>query len=758
MADERNNPLGLELSNEAAEMYERVYRSNFARYLNGLSEEELGHRRAEIEEIMTKILHAANEQCDGDYDKNRMRDDFVPSNYLLNLENEFAQMADARNYILSLEKARAERDLGTTEGILESRNHMRNTQNISNMFNYITPQKLYNMLTEEQKQLVEEEAKQKISEQNGQISYGDLVDIYDKIAGPEIVNRGMDIAMEENNLQVLSSYIFTEGMQEYIGNPEGGSIEEFYDGIQSYIEDRVNRIEKYGFDMNHGEVQDLIENLSNLYGKNLQSELGRKSPVYTYDVLAISRVLNNTSKNIDIGNIKDINQLIKISDFTVSRICDLRKALQIKGKGLDQERLQRKMREAVRYEHLLNKYNKYVADKRIAREKEIKQALGKARYQVAKRVPKIKEAIFARGDKILSKYWNNEYTPEKEGLFKKIGNFFNKFRVTDNPTKNIARRANMVAARGFSVDAEMMENYKILKGDHEKLKERVLELEKYIKQEPLEVNKEQEINKETEMEQNVKQEVEREERQEQSNFDPYKRMTEKCSDLTQLSMIIKADISKTEVDYKNEEIVLHGYAGETLRFDYNDMKIIENTFPSEIDNKEIDYEKLVGAVEHRQVMGEMKNNEFRRGEGKDIVECMRELDIKKDISLIESSFAQSLGCDTAKIDLDRGIIQAYSIDNNEFKSFTVSLRDGNDINMMHYNKSTGEMEECAVTSLAAQTIISEIRDKLSDRSIEKEEQSLDDILNDAKEAEVIDMNDIEFDEFYVPEEPDEMAF
>lgn len=223
-------------------------------------------------------------------------------------------------------------------------------------------------------------------------------------------------------------------------------------------------------------------------------------------------------------------------------------------------------------------------------------------------------------------------------------------------------------------------------------------------------------------------------------------------------MIIKADISKTEVDYKNEEIVLHGYAGETLRFDYNDMKIIENTFPSEINNKEIDYEKLVGAVEHRQIMGEMKNNEFRRGEGKDIVDCIRELDIKKDVSLIESSFAQSLGCDTAKIDLDKGIIQAYSVDNNEFKAFTVSLRDGNDINMMHYNKSTGEMEECAVTSLAAQTIISELRDKLSDRNIEKEEQTLDDILNDAKEAEVIDMNDIEFDEFYVPEEPDEMAF
>lgn len=683
-----NDSLNPEILSMPEELDKLLNSQLLNRNINSMNLEKNRQYEEMINQTMKRIIEIADEQVKGDYNEIAKKEDFIPTNYLVNLQNYMMELNNIRNLLIKNQRELYERDI--VSEYVSQQNYDRN-KNINNEFR----NNLIHNLTDEHKEFVQGVMK------NGRISVSELVDALDNKFGVSFVNKVME--------QTKEFEIFKK--DELVKDAK--FMDEAYDEVQKNIEELINKIEQRGLTYDSEEAKHLKEYIEKIQNsKSMTSEFITKT----------NQVFGKTE-------ITDLDSLIKSADNTINRLYSMREHYKISGMEKDLKREQEKLREQIKIEQLTYKYNKTYADARIKQEKEIKRKINSFKFKLTK-PPKIVSAIFTRANLAYQKYYNTQMTQPKKSFSEKIKDGINyilsKFTVTDKPTTNIRQRANLVQERGLN-DQDIKD---YLKSDEFKaaLKEVIKDLqvennrdEKDKEEQTHEVKKEQ-----------VKEQV-KETQPEQTKKDnsihivknnAYTEVTKGCNDLTQLSMLINADTAKTEVDYKHDEIILHGFKGEKLRFNHETFEIIENTFPSIIKGKEIDYEQMIGSITDKQIKGEMKNNEYRRKEGKDILEGIQELKLSnpEHVQIIEETFAKALNCDKATIDLDSKVVQAIKIEDGKVSVYTASLDNALPIKEVSFDKESNTTEQYLITDLLPQTVVSGIRERMSQNDITLDEE------------------------------------
>jgi len=673
-----------------------------ARKIYSQSADELWEMSSLIEKRSGEIIKELDNLVGGSYIEMKTQDNFKPTKEMTSLNEEFIQLNIARNMMLSQVRflnRDVEKDV--VAGTIDQ--HKRN-ENIEGVVEILIDE-----LSNQQRQQIMNEF-----QKNGQeeYSYLDILDMSDHLFGPAMVNRAIEIEKDQIYFRGLE---LPDNVYDFIGNVENGTLSEFYDGIQEYISNQVNILEKQGLEYNSQEAQELKKVLDILYTEDS----------ITGNYLSKSMIYKSNQENID--------SLIRKADYTISRLYTLRDHFGIVGPEKDVKRLTKIINEQRRREKLTYKYNKYYADQKIAKEKKIKRTLARTKFRLVK-PPKILTSIWTRGKREYDKYFDLSPTKKEKGMFGKLRNLLQKFSVQEEPTKNISGKAHLVELRGLAVSNSDIKEY--LKSEEFKR-----ELYQILKTINAPEKTEQKDKESIVVEQELKPQTKETEKTLETTVrivkdTLYTEMGKNCRDLTQYSIMLHADPAKTEVDYEKDEIVLHGYQGEVLRFNHETSEIIENTFPKEIDRLEIDYEELVGSITDKQIKGEMKNNEFRRTTGQKIIESLKKNSIYSENGrkTIEGLYAASLNCDKSILDTEKKILQAIKQTETGYLVYSVSLENGNDIKRIEFDKDKG-MIESSVESLKSQTIVSGIREQIMNHELTLDEMIKENDMQEKMEVE-----------------------
>ena len=566
---------------------------------------------------------------------------------------------------------------------------------------------------EQQKQMFKDFREQGLKD----ISIADIIDYCDSHYGTDIVNRAIEISDEQFKLSMELAEV--PGFENYV--KDFASLEELYDGMQKYMEDRINMIEKYDLSNGAKEIAELNKMLRKIERSQLTTGL---------------YIAKHAEQNKVFDKYNNPDMSVKHAKDMIDSLYKLREHYKINGIEKNKEIKIRSLEKELRKERLTHKYNYSYAKDTLEIERALLKPIRHARYHVHNAIQRIKGSSFAMAAQVYKEYWAPQEPKEKPKLFDRIKNFFSKFSVVDKPTKNVKEKAEAVQEK-FGVSDKDLDKYRHKKDDPEKeqekeqereqeqTKEKTQEVEKETKEQEVSKENKEEKVQETEQTNTKEEKANEQEPKKPININNYEKMFANCNNLNQVSKLIHADIAKTKIDYEQDTVTLGDKKGHQLIFNHRTHEILKNTFQEEIDGKEIDYQKLVEGISDAQIIGEMSQNEYRRGEGKEIYEQVKNMNLKdkENIQSIENTLKNILGIEkgTVKVDIENKLMTAISMgDSKPEYMFSASLENYQDLQILGRDEN-GQLVECQGDCLSVSMIIDALRENIETTEKEREQ-------------------------------------